>query len=118
MAKVKITASIAGGDADGLGVGDVAVIPDQLAENDAGTGWVQSGVAEYYDGSEEVKKTIEYETTSDESEGGEVETTTDQYDEWDLQTSPKDYVDRYGDEEDVSETVENRLELARKLIEE
>ncbi len=107
--KVRGLRSLAGGEHGGIQPGEVKEIPASLAENGAGTGWVQTGAVEYV-GSD-------YETTESQET---VETTVseEEREEWPLQTSPAEYLERYGGEEDVSETVENRLDLARELVSE
>ncbi len=104
--KVRGLGSLAGGAAGGISPGEVKEIPVSLAENEDGTGWVQTGMAKYVDG--------DYETAED---PGDVETTEAGADrEWELKTSPEEYIERYGDQDDVSDTVAERLQLAKQIL--
>lgn len=108
MVKVRGIEALAGGEHGGIRPGEVKDIPKSLAENDRGTGWVQTGAAEYVDEHE----TAESVPDAEEAVEGEDDL------EWPLQTAPADYIERYEGRDDYSDSVAERLELARKLVNE
>lgn len=109
MVKVRGIEALAGGEHGGIRPGEVKDIPKSLAENDRGTGWVQTGAAEYVND--------DYETAEDMPDAEEAVEGGDDL-EWPLQTAPADYIERYEDRDDYSDSVAERLELARKLVKE